>query len=208
MEKIKQDILNKVKRIKSLAQNGLSYSESHFDLERYEEMDQLSDELLSLLGGVSIADIQASLKRETYYQTPKVDIRAVIFENRKILLVKEKSDQKWALPGGWADVAYSPSEVAVKEVQEEAGLEVAAGRLLAVYDKRLHKHPESLLYVYKVFILCKYISGEPKSGIDIEEVDFFGLDELPELSTGRNTLEQITQSFSFLDHPNQLPFMD
>ena len=208
MDNNKQLVFNKIKRIKSLAQNGLSYSESHFDLERFEEMDQLSDELLSLLGNVSIPDISATLTRESYYQTPKVDIRAVIFEHQKILLVKEKSDQKWALPGGWADVGYSPAEVAVKEVEEEAGLAVEADRLLAVYDKRLHKHPESLLYVYKVFILCKMKSGAATAGIDIEDVGFFALDELPELSTGRNTLEQITQVFSFLDHPNQLPFLD
>ena len=83
-----------------------------------------------------------------------------------------------------------------------------ADRLLAVYDKRLHKHPESLLYVYKVFILCKLKSRTTTAGIDIEDVGFFALDELPDLSTGRNTLEQITQAFSFLDHPDQLPFVD
>lgn len=208
MENFRKEILNKIKRIKALSQNGLSYSESHFDLERFEELDHLSDSLFEMISGLAIPDIRVALQKEDLYQTPKVDIRAVIFKERKLLLVREKSDQRWALPGGWADVGYSPSEVAVKEVQEEAGLVVKAERLLAVYDKRLHSHPESLLYVYKIFILCSLMGGEAQAGIDIEAVDFFEADALPELSVGRNTEAQILEMFTFLDAPDQPPYLD
>ncbi|MDX2302570.1 MAG: NUDIX hydrolase N-terminal domain-containing protein [Microscillaceae bacterium] len=208
MENFRKEILNKIKRIKALSQNGLSYSESHFDLERFEELDHLSDALFEMISGLAISDIRVALQKEDLYQTPKVDIRAVIFKDRKLLLVCEKSDHRWALPGGWADIGYSPSEVAVKEVQEEAGLVVKAERLLAVYDKRLHSHPESLLYVYKIFILCSLVGGEAQAGIDIEAVDFFEADALPELSVGRNTEAQILEMFTFLDAPDQPPYLD
>lgn len=208
MEDFNKELLNKIKRIKALAQNGLSFSESHFDLERYEELDQISDRLFEMMSGIEVAEIRLALQREESYQTPKVDVRAVIFKERKLLLVHEKSDGRWALPGGWADIGYSPSEVAVKEVQEEAGLEVKAQSLLAVYDKRLHRHPESLLYVYKIFILCEIVGGEAQPGVDIEAVDFFGINELPELSLGRNTEEQVRQIFTFLDEPGRAAFLD
>ena len=120
-----------------------------------------------------------------------MDIRGVIFQKNQILLVREKLDGKWALPGGWADIGYTPSEVVVKEVKEEAGIEVVPVKLLAVYDKKCHAHPPSALHVYKMFILCTITGGTLSPGMETSEAEFFNQHELPELSIERNTPEQL-----------------
>lgn len=189
-------LLDQAKRIRALAQAGLHFSENHFDLERFEELEQISAEMLARLSGASIKSIAEEIIREAHYPTPKVDIRAVIFQDQQILLVKEKSDHKWSLPGGWADIAYTPGQVAEKETREEAGLVVKAQGVLAVYDNRLHEHPPSLTHIYKIFILCKLISGQPQSGVDIEAVAYFDQSALPELSQGRVTKKELEDLFA------------
>jgi ADP-ribose pyrophosphatase YjhB (NUDIX family) len=132
----------------------------------------------------------------------------VVFEDNKILLVREKVDNCWSLPGGWADVGYSPGEVAVKETREEAGLEVRAGRLLAVLDKKYHPHPPSPYHTYKIFILCEAIGGALQQGSETLDVRFFGREELPALSVERGTVSQLQLMFSYLDNPQKEPVFD
>jgi ADP-ribose pyrophosphatase YjhB (NUDIX family) len=152
--------------------------------------------------------IQLSFANETGYATPKVDVRGVVFENNKILLVKEKIDGAWALPGGWADIGYSPSEIAVKEIQEEAGFEVKPVRLLAVLDKKFHAHPPEPYHIYKIFIHCSIIGGSAQSGVETSEVRFFAENELPPLSVERNTEKQIQLMFEYLRDPNKKVILD
>ena len=114
-------------------------------------------------------------------------------------MVKETIDGKWALPGGWADVGLSASEVVVKEVNEEAGIDVEAERLLAVFDKKFHPHPPEIYYVYKFFFLCREVSGTLAGGIETSDAQFFAVDQLPDLSTNRNTKSQIEQMFELRD---------
>lgn len=140
------------KQIQAISQIGLAYSKDVYDLERYEMLRDLSLEIMSEYTDLHQEKIRDLFANETGYATPKVDIRAVVFREGKLVLVREKLDGFWALPGGWADIGLSPSEVAVKEVKEEAGLEVKADRLLAVFDKKFHEHPESPYHVYK--FLC------------------------------------------------------
>ena len=148
------------KRVRALAQNGLVYSLSEYDTERYEELTRLSDRITALATGLDEADVASGYRPATDYVTPKVDIRAVVFnEKEEILLVREKADGHWSLPGGWSDVGYSPKEVAAKEVKEETGLDVRPVRLLAVMDMSKHPHPVIPYYVYKFFILCEPVGG-------------------------------------------------
>jgi ADP-ribose pyrophosphatase YjhB (NUDIX family) len=196
------------KRVQALAQSGLTYAENMYDVERYEELRDISVQIMQELSGEAPERIQALFTNETGYQTPKVDVRAVVFEADKILLVHEKIDNCWSLPGGWADVGYSPAEVAVKETREEAGLEVKAVRLLAVLDKKYHPHPPSPYHTYKLFILCQNIGGTLQQGMETQGVGFFDRHHLPELSVERNTLSQIQLLFSFLDNPHQEPLFD
>ena len=200
--------LTVAQRIQAIAQAGLTYAENNYDLERYEELKQLSASMLSDYTDTPFEKIIGLFDQEVGYQTPKVDIRGVIFQDGKLLLVREVIDGGWTVPGGWADVGYSPSEIAVKEVQEEAGIIVKPVRLLAVLDKKCHPHPPTPFYTYKIFILCQHLSGTPTVGPETSNVGYFGLDELPTLSTDRLTASQAALLFEFLDDPGKEAVFD
>ncbi|WP_047982253.1 NUDIX hydrolase [Ornithinibacillus contaminans] len=189
------------KELQAIAQAGLTYSKDIYDLERFEAIREISIEMLVHQTGMDKTIIKDLFASETGYATPKVDIRTVIFRDNKLLMVQENSDGNWALPGGWADIGLTPSEVAVKEVKEESGFEVRATKLLGVLDKKCHPHPPSAYHVYKLFIQCEIIGGEAVSGVETNRVEFFAEDELPVLSVGRNTESQIKAIFQ-LRHNN------
>lgn len=206
------NLLSIAKRLQSIAQAGIFYSEDiPFDRERYEEISELSVQMLSNLTDEPIEKIGNLFTQERNgYQTPKVDIRAVIFnESGEILMVKEKVDGCWSLPGGWADVGYTPSEVAVKEVREETGLEVKTIRILAVIDKRNHLHPPEGWYVYKIFILCEKIGGNILTDTtEISDVQYYRLETLPPLSESRNVYSQIKMMFEYRDDLDKAVYLD
>ncbi|WP_435171621.1 NUDIX hydrolase [Paenibacillus glycanilyticus] len=196
------------KQMQAIAQTGLTYAKDVYDIERYEALRQMSIEILAEYTSVSHEQIALAFASDNGYTTPKTDIRAVVFRDNKILLVKEKIDGGWSMPGGWSDIGYSPKEIAVKETQEEAGFDTAAIRLLAVLDKKFHNHPPSPYHVYKMFILCEIIGGAAAAGVETSDVGFFGIDELPELSIERNTLEQVQLMFDYLHNPNKEVIVD
>ncbi|HCC52591.1 MAG TPA: ADP-ribose pyrophosphatase, partial [Porphyromonadaceae bacterium] len=150
------------------------------------------DRITSLVSGMKEEEISACYHPVKEYTTPKVDVRAVIFnEKNEILLVKERVDGYWALPGGWSDVGYTPTEVVVKEVKEETGLDVRVVRLLAVLDKRCYNHPASSFYVYKFCFLCEVTGGNDDLTFDILDKGFYALNNLPPLSLDRILPEQV-----------------
>jgi ADP-ribose pyrophosphatase YjhB (NUDIX family) len=193
--------LSYAQRLQAIAQAGITYAQNDYDMERYQELRDMSVAMMSDLSGEPVELITKLFAGETGYQTPKVDIRGVVFKDNQILMVREKIDGCWSLPGGWADIGYSAKEVVVKEVREEAGIEVKPLRLLAVWDKKHHPHPPSPYYTYKMFILCEIVSGEIAKGMETLDVRFFGRHELPELSVERNTQSQIQTMFEFLQNP-------
>lgn len=202
----KHQWLKIARELQSIAQAGLTYTQNKYDVERYEQIKQLSKNIVDEYSGLAMEKIDQIFELEEGYLTPKVDVRGVIFQEDKVLLVKETIDGKWALPGGWADVGYTPSEVVEKEVKEEAGLKVKVKRLLAVLDKKCHPHPPDLYYVYKMFFLCDQIGGQLKRGMETSDVGYFGIDELPELSTGRNTKGQIEMVFELKNIEGKILF--
>lgn len=186
-------LLNLAKRIKSIADTGLLYNTNDYDRERYNELLEISYELMSTLIDQPVATIKGFYAPNKDYPTPKVDVRGLVLnELGEVLLVREIADGKWTLPGGWADIGYSPAEVVEKEFREEAGLTVKATRLLAVFDKRFHSHPLEPHYVYKLALLCE-VAGEVKleKGFDILDVGWFAPDDLPPLSEERILPSQI-----------------
>lgn len=199
-------VLTYAQRVQALAQAGLAFASGSYDLERYAELRELSVGLLAELTDEPLEKIVQSFASETGYQTPKVDVRAVVFRGLdEVLLVSEKVDgNRWTLPGGWADVGYTPFETAVKEAHEETGLEVEAVRLLALLDKRLHGHPPQPWYVYKAFVLCR-----EKGGMLLGETAetagarWFHRAELPHtpLSTDRVMASQFEMLFRFAEDP-------
>ncbi|MFT4031302.1 MAG: NUDIX hydrolase [Siphonobacter sp.] len=207
-------LLEIAKRLNALAQAGLTYSPNAYDLERFEEIREISVQLLHELSNEpieKIAPLFASGVGE--YPTPKVDIRAVVFRGEdEILMVQEKADAlRWTIPGGWADVGYTPFEIAVKETQEETGLLVKPIRLLAVFDKREHPHPPQPWYVYKFFIRCEVMGGTLRENIhDIGQVRWVKRTELQNipLSADRITASQLELMFNFVTNPDAAALCD
>jgi ADP-ribose pyrophosphatase YjhB (NUDIX family) len=202
-------LFENIKRIRAIAQLGLVYSTNEYDTERYQELLDISHSMTSLLTGIDKSEIAACFRIETDYVTPKVDIRVVLFNDRReILLVKEKADGNWSLPGGWADIGFSPTEIAIKEALEETGLHVRPVRLLAVIDKRCHPYPPALHYAYKLFILCTPEDGELHTAFDILDVGYFAQNNLPPLSEERVIKEHIDLMFTFRDNPEKPTVID
>jgi ADP-ribose pyrophosphatase YjhB (NUDIX family) len=185
-------ILDEIKRIKAIADTGLLYASNGYEKERYHELQEITYRLLSQLSDYPVESLKVSFPPSNDYPTVKVDVRAMLLsKDGKVLLVKESADGQWSLPGGWADVGYSPKEVAVKEVKEETGLDCVPRNLLAVFDKRMHHHPPQPHYVYKLVIWCEATSWEFCKGFDVLDVQFFAVDDLPELSQDRILKSQI-----------------
>jgi ADP-ribose pyrophosphatase YjhB (NUDIX family) len=188
--------LDWAKRLQSIAQNGLTYARDHFDIERYRQVQQVAAQMLSASSGLDINQIGGLFDQQVGYATPKVDVRGVVFEDSQILLVRESADRRWTIPGGWADPCESPREAVVREVYEESGYETRPTKLLAVYDRSKHPHdPPLAFHVYKLFILCEIVGGQPAAGAETDAVGFFREDSLPELSISRVTLGQIRRLF-------------
>lgn len=195
-------MLDYAKRLKAMSHLGLTYANNEYDAERYKELEAISLEMMHLITQQPLEALTLYFREEKEYITPKVDVRAVIFnERQEILLVKEKADGKWSLPGGWADIGLSPSEVAIKEVKEETGYDVLPHKLLAVLDKRHHPHPPHLDYVYKIFIHCDIIKAEYHEAFDILDVGFFARNAIPELSGDRILPAQIELMFEYQNDP-------
>lgn len=189
---IENKILKIARRLQAIAQAGLHYAENEFDRERYSELRSLSVDLAACVSDAEPGKISGLFTGETGFQTPKVDVRAVVLKEGKVLLARERCDSKFSLPGGFADINYSPSEVAVKEVREETGLIVTAERLLAVVDTDLHDFPPLEYHYYKLVILCNLAGGKLSDSTETTEAGFFDFDSLPELSEKRNTKELFT----------------
>jgi len=205
---MEQKWLSWAKEMQAIAQSGLTYAKDVYDVERYQALRELSVDILANYSFESKERIRLSFAGDKGYCTPKTDIRGVVFRDSRILLVREKLDGKWALPGGWGDIGFSPKEVAVKEIREESGFIAEAVRLLAVLDKKFHNHPPEPYHVYKFFILCRIVGGEAAEGLETSGVAFFAEEELPELSVERNTAEQLHTMFEYLRNPDKPVILD
>jgi len=173
--------------VQAIAQSGIHFAASEFDRERYEELRGLSVELAGTVCDTRPSKIHDLFTNETGFQTPKVDIRSVVLKEGKLLMVREKIDGRYSMPGGFADINYSPSEVAVKEVREETGLNVRFNRVLAIADTDRHGFPPLPYHFYKIVVLCDLVDGVLRDSIETSEAGFFDFDNLPELSVERNT---------------------
>jgi ADP-ribose pyrophosphatase YjhB (NUDIX family) len=199
--------VNWVRRLQSIAQNGRNYCKNEFDLQRYQQVEDIAAEIAAKYAGGELDTIVAMFRQETGPATPKIDVRAAVFSENKILLVKERGDG-WTLPGGWVDPGESPSEAAVRETKEESGYDVDPARLMAIYDRDRHAHPPCPFHVYKLIFLCNLVGGSAKTSLETEAVCFFGEDELPILSESRVLASQVKRAFVFTQNPNLPPDFD
>ncbi|MDO5344547.1 MAG: NUDIX hydrolase [Lachnospiraceae bacterium] len=180
--------------LQAIAQSGLFYGKDRFDLERYARIREIAAEMISYKTELSIEKVTDLFCNEIGYQTPKIDTRAAIFRDGKILLVQE-ANGTWALPGGWVDVTVSVMENTIKEVKEEAGLDVKVKRVIAIQDREKHNLPIYAYKVCKIFMQCEATGGAFLPNIETIGADYFGLDELPCLAEEKNNREQIEMCF-------------
>ena len=193
--------------LQALAQAGLHYGKDPFDIERFQRIRDIAAEMLARGTDLPLETVTDLFCRETGYQTPKLDTRAAIFQDGKILLVRENTG-RWSLPGGWVDVNVSVKENVVKEVREEAGLEVTADTVIAIQDREKHNRPRYAWKVCKVFVLCSLLGGAFTPNIETTESGYFSLEDLPPLAEEKNTREQIEMCFDAYHDKNWKTLME
>ena len=194
MNEMNEKLLDWAVKLQALAQAGLYYGRDPFDRERYERIRDLAAEMLAFQTELPPEKVRELFCSETGYQTPKLDTRAAVFRDSRILLVRE-NDGLWSLPGGWVDAELSVGESAVKEVREEAGLEVELERVIAVQDRETHHQPRYAWKICKVFVLCRLLGGAFQPNSETTESGWFTLDQLPPLAEAKNTREQLEMCF-------------
>lgn len=195
-------------RIQSIAQAGLQYGKDKFDKERYEELRQIAAEMLAAKTELPVDKVFGLFCNESGYQTPKVDTRAAVFVDGKILLAHENNGT-WSLPGGWCDVGQSVASNTEKEVKEETGLHVTAEKIIAVQDWRKHNVTNYVYGVVKIFVLCRYESGEFEDNIETTEIGYFGKEEIPDnIAVEKCTKEQILMCFDSYENPASPTWFD
>jgi ADP-ribose pyrophosphatase YjhB (NUDIX family) len=188
-------ILEWARKVQAIAQNGLAFSRDPFDRVRYQELEQLTASMLATELEVPLATARAFWEGEQGYATPKVDVRGGVFRGDEVLLVRERTDGRWTLPGGWVDVNDAPSSAVAREILEESGYQARAVKLAALVDKNRHPHPPGVHHIYKLFFLCELLGGSPATSAETDAVGFFPVHSLPELSTGRVLASQIERLY-------------
>lgn len=189
-------------KLQAIAQCGLTFSENPFDIERFKQLREIAAQITATYTNVEQNYILNLFADEIGYATPKIDVRGAVFQDNKILLVKEQFDGLWTLPGGYADIGESPSESVTKEILEESGFNTRVVKVIAVYDRDRQGHTPFVHYMYKLFFLCEIVGGTATTSIETSEVGFFAEDAIPELSLGRLVPHQITKCFEHYRHPS------
>jgi ADP-ribose pyrophosphatase YjhB (NUDIX family) len=192
------------RRLRVVAQYGLTYSKDPYDLERFRQVLAITEELATALTKLEPSVVRPALRLESGPPSPKLDVRAAVFRGDEILLVRETADGLWSLPGGWIDLGESAGAAAAREVREEAGYECAPRKLLAVLDWNRHSPVKQLFHAYKLLFWCELLGGEPRVSLETSEVGFFAADALPPLSLTRIAEAQIQLAFRHRAEP-ELP---
>lgn len=187
--------LDWAREIQALAQTGLHYSTDEYNRQRYERLLEIAAEIAAEAGNLNYPQVYRLFREPIGYATPRVDVRAAVFQGDRLLLVRERMDGGWTMPGGWADVGDIPSQAAEREAFEEAGFRVKARKVIGVYDAN-RVGPLELFHAFKIVFLCDLIEGQPTPSHETSEVAFFGRDEIPTLLSGERTLPRhITDAF-------------
>jgi ADP-ribose pyrophosphatase YjhB (NUDIX family) len=196
------------RELQAIAQTGLAFATGDYDRQRYRRLAGIAAEIAAAPAGLSAADLAEVFLAHPGYATPKVDVRGAIVRDGRVLLVQEASDGRWCLPGGWADVGELPSAMVAREVREESGLEVAARRLIAVFDANRSGRPLDLFHAYKLVFLCDVLGGEPRAGDETTDARWFGFDDLPPLSSARTSERHLAEVRAHVANPARPAFFD
>jgi ADP-ribose pyrophosphatase YjhB (NUDIX family) len=193
--------LSIAREVRAIAQTGLAFTADGFDQQRYQRLRELAALLMAQGSASEQESILELLRQEKGYATPKVDVRGAAFADGRVLMVREISDGKWTLPGGWADINQTAGECVVREIAEESGFKARALKLAAVYDYQKRHPPRHIDSIYKMFFICEIIGGAACASDETSEVAFFPRNELPPLSLGRTTAAEIDRMFEHRENP-------
>jgi ADP-ribose pyrophosphatase YjhB (NUDIX family) len=201
--------LELARELQAIGQTGLAFSTSGYDIGRYRRVAEIAAALFAEGAGLDSRVLAEQFLSQPGYATPKVDVRGAIVRDNQVLLVRERSDGRWCLPGGWADVGETPSEMVIREVWEECRLTIAPTHLIGIFDGNRSQEPLAAYHAYKLIFLCEIVSGEPAPGDEeIVAVGWFRFDALPELSANRTDTRHLAAVRSFASGPDERTMFD
>ncbi len=193
-------LLDWAREIYSLSQAGITYSGNDYDIQRYQRLQEITAEMLASQSDLSAETVLQSFSMQHGYATPKIDVRGAVIRDGKILLVRERADGCWAMPGGWGDIGDGPADMVAREIWEESGFRVTVDKLVGVYDAN-RLQPLEFYHLYKLIFLCSITSGQATPSIETLDVDFFGMDNLPPLSETRTNKKILDEVFAHYTNP-------
>jgi ADP-ribose pyrophosphatase YjhB (NUDIX family) len=191
------------REIQALSQTGLHYSETEYHTQRYRRLMEIAAEIVENHAGLPKQPVLEDFLIQPGYATPKVDVRGAIVRDGKILLVQERVDGCWTMPGGWADVGEYPAAMVAREVWEESGFEVEVRKVIGVYDANRGGRPLQFYHAYKIVFLCEIVGGEARTSDETMAVGFFPFDELPPLSVERTGERHLVEVLAHLNDVNR-----
>jgi ADP-ribose pyrophosphatase YjhB (NUDIX family) len=204
MAEITPKWLDWAREIQALSQTGLTYSQIDYDIQRYHRLEEIATEIIASHTTLPPDSILENFRIQPGYATPKIDVRGAVVQNGKILLVQERSDGGWTMPGGWGDVGEAPSAMVAREVEEESGYEVRVEKLVAVYDaNRVPGVRMEFYHAYKLIFLCTITGGKARPSNETSAVDFFDLEHLPPLSNYRTSRQMLDEVFAHFADPTR-----
>jgi ADP-ribose pyrophosphatase YjhB (NUDIX family) len=197
--KILPDWLQWAREIQAISQTGLHFAENDYQLQRFQRLSEISAEIFAAYTDLDYSVLIEKFDQQVGYATPRVDVRGAVFRDGRLLLVKERIDGAWTMPGGWADVGDIPSSAVEREVLEEAGFVVNARRIIGVYDAN-RTGPLEVFHAFKIVFLCDIVSGEPRPSEETSQVSFFSKEEIPQMLSGERTkVHHIRDAYQTLD---------
>jgi ADP-ribose pyrophosphatase YjhB (NUDIX family) len=196
------------REIQALSQTGLAFNEPGYDHDRYTRLMEISAEIIAQHTSVAMAEALASFSAQPGYATVKVDVRGAVIRDGRILLVQERRDQRWCMPGGWADIGDTPSDMVAREVREESGFEVRPSRVVGIYDANRSQAPTEFFHAYKIIFLCDITGGVARASDETMDVGFFDRLSLPPLSDCRTNSRHIADVFGHCQDPAKQPIFD
>ena len=200
--------LDWAREIQALSQTGLAFAQTDYDKQRYTRLTEIAAEIVDNYSNLDKEVIVKSFLSHPGYATPKIDVRAAVICNGKILLVHEKSDNLWAMPGGWADVGDTPSGVVIRETKEESGFDVIPKKVIGVFDANRSGRPLEFFHAFKIIFLCELTGGEAQASDETHGAEFFDFESLPQLSPNRTNERHLNEIKAHLANPNKPTYFD
>jgi ADP-ribose pyrophosphatase YjhB (NUDIX family) len=191
------------REIQALSQTGLTFTTSEYEIQRYQRLTEIAAEIIHNHTGLPQEPLLENMLMQPGYATPKVDVRGAVVRDGRILLVQERVDERWTMPGGWADVGDLPSETVVREVWEESGFDVVPRKVVGVFDANRSGRPLELYHAYKIVFLCEITGGQARPSNETLAVDFFRFGDLPPLSINRTHERHLAEVRAHLQDPNR-----